>query len=101
MARNMIRGLMTGSLLLFSFTAPSLAQDVAIAGIAPDKRPQNAPVITRVSKDGNWYKRALTGVVAPYPYSLRFLEDQGNWFNPFIHPGMHGPYDIRGWHKKN
>lgn len=42
--------------------------------------------------------RALTGVEPPYPASLRFLEDQGAWHTPFIHPGMTGPYDIRRWH---
>ena len=28
-----------------------------------------------------------------------FLEDQGNWYTPFNHPGMTGRYDIRGWHR--
>ncbi len=75
-------------------------QDLFIAGTSPERRPENAPVISKeIDKNGNWYGKALTGVAQPYPYSLHFLENQGGWFNPFIHPGAPGPYDIRGWHK--
>ena len=76
---------------------PALAQH--ISGLNPGTRPDAAPIITDFNKDGDWYARALTGIAPPYPASLKFLEDQGAWFNPFIHPGMPGPYDIRGWHK--
>ncbi|MEZ5723280.1 MAG: hypothetical protein R3D59_18285 [Paracoccaceae bacterium] len=69
-----------------------------IAGVSPWERPANAPVITEYPKDAQWYAEALHGVSEPYPYSLRFLENQGGWFTPFTHPGMSGPYDIRGWH---
>lgn len=79
--------------------APAFAEDVFIAGTEPSHRPTGAPEITQVTKDGTWYASALTGVSQPYPYSLRFLENQGHWFQPFIHPGMTGPYDIRGWHQ--
>jgi len=75
-------------------------QNPFIAGVKPNQRPAGAPVIKTYEKDAAWYARALTGVVPPYPYSLKFLEDQGGWFNPFIHPGMLPPYDIRGWHGK-
>ncbi|HPE60443.1 MAG TPA: hypothetical protein PLB10_08900 [Thiolinea sp.] len=71
-----------------------------IAGTRPAERPAQAPVITSVSKDGAWYQNALQGVDQPYPHSLRFLEDQGNWFSPFTHPGMDSPYDLRHWHTK-
>ena len=71
-----------------------------IAGEHPDRRPEKAPVITQVTRDSAWYQRALTGISPPYPASLRFLEDQGNWYTPFIHPGMTGRYDIRGWHHR-
>lgn len=77
---------------------PLSAQDAFIAGVEPSLRPQAAPVLTRLSKDAAWYELALSGVSRPYPVSLRFLEDQGAWFNPFLHAGMTGPYDIRGWH---
>lgn len=78
-------------------SAPVLAQH--ISGVNPATRPTSAPVITEFKKDGDWYVQALSGVTPPYPVSLKFLEDQGAWFNPFIRSGMPGPYDIRGWHK--
>jgi hypothetical protein len=77
----------------------AMAKTSFIAGTTPDRRPEGAPVIKEGVKGGAWYTAALHGVVQPYPYSLRFLEDQGNWFSPFIHAGMSGPYDIRNWHK--
>lgn len=77
---------------------PVQVQGSEIAGLHPAKRPEAAPVIVEMKKDAAWYRHALTGVEQPYPASLRFLEDQGAWFTPFIHPGMTGPYDIRGWH---
>ena len=70
-----------------------------IAGIEPDKRPVNAPLIGSVQKGDAWYAQALTGVESPYPASLRFLEDQGNWYTPFSHPGMPGRYDLRQWYR--
>ena len=69
-----------------------------IAGTQPSERPAGAPVIREVQKPQGWYTRALTGISQPYPPSLRFLEDQGNWYTPFNHPGMHGRYDLRGWY---
>ena len=78
--------------------AQASAQDVFVAGGEPSQRPAGAPVVTEVVRDGAWYQEALRGIDPPFPYSLRFLEDQGNWFNPFLHPGMTGPYDIRNWH---
>ena len=71
-----------------------------IAGTQPSQRPQSAPVLNSVHKDAAWYNRSLTGISQPYPHSLRFLEDQGNWHTPFNHPGMTPPYDIRGWHAR-
>ncbi|PID37217.1 MAG: hypothetical protein CR993_01500 [Rhodobacterales bacterium] len=69
-----------------------------IAGVKPYERPEGAPVVSKFGKNNAWYVYALTGVKAPYPSSLRFLEDQEAWFDPFLAPGMTGPYDIRGWH---
>ena len=72
-----------------------------IAGMNPDQRPQNAPVMLQGPlKDKSWYENALHGVEAPYPASLRFLEDQGGWYTPFTRSGMTGPYDLRGWYSK-
>ena len=72
--------------------------DYPVAGLTPYERPNDAPVIKQVLKDDVWYQKALTGISKPYPNSLGFLEDQGNWYTPFNHPGMPGRYDIRGWY---
>lgn len=69
-----------------------------IAGIAPSERRGDVPVITVFTPPPGWRESALHGVEEPYPPSLAWLEDQGAWFNPFLRPGMTGPYDIRGWH---
>jgi uncharacterized protein YceK len=79
-------------------TVASAEGGYPIAGTQPSERPAGAPVIREVQKPQGWYTRALTGISQPYPPSLRFLEDQGNWYTPFNHPGMHGRYDIRGWY---
>ena len=71
-----------------------------IAGAHPDRRPEGAPKVVGFEKPAAWYERALHGVSEPYPYSLKFLEDQGAWFSPFIHPGMTGRFDIRHWHAR-
>lgn len=87
-------------LALFAGLSPvaGLSDPVFVAGTEPSQRPADAPVITEMSKDADWYAAALEGVETPYPASLRWLEDQGNWFNPFTKPGMTGPYDIRAHH---
>ena len=94
------RLLMLGVAVLGMTATAGIADEVYIAGTAPSHRPDNAPVITRLVHDAEWYARALTGVEPPYPASLRFLEDQGNWYQPFIRPGMPGPYDLRNWHSQ-
>lgn len=70
-----------------------------IAGVKPNARPDGAPVIQKAEHDKEWFERAMTGVEKPYPKSLDFIINQGNWYTPFAIPGMHSPYDIRGWHK--
>jgi hypothetical protein len=80
--------------------AVAAAEEPFIAGVKPHERPAGAPVVRTYEKDGKWYARALRGISEPYPYSLRFLEDQGPWYTPFIHAGMRPPYDIRGLHAK-
>ncbi len=69
-----------------------------IAGLAPSERPAGAPRITEFIQTEAWKAQALFGVLEPVPPSLGWLADQGAWFTPFIHPGMTGLYDIRGWH---
>ncbi|MCB1800330.1 MAG: hypothetical protein KDI82_01450 [Gammaproteobacteria bacterium] len=78
----------------------ALFADYPIAGTMPSQRPADAPQITAVNHPGAWYAAALHGVTRPYPYSLRFLESQGNWHTPFNRPGMPGRYDIRGWYQR-
>lgn len=71
-----------------------------IAGTTPAERPAGAPALATFQKPDGWYARALTGLNAPYPASLGFLDHQQGWFTPFDHPGMTGPYDIRNWHTR-
>ena len=85
--------------LLIAVSAPVSAEN-PIAGTHPSQRPEGAPVITTVDRPGSWYTEALRGISQPYPHSLSFLEDQGNWHTPFNRPGMPGRYDIRGWYQK-
>lgn len=95
--RGLIPGLIAGGVLLFS---TGNAAAYPIAGVEPDRRPEGAPVIEWVHHDKAWYEHALTGIRPPYPKSLYFLDNQGYWYTPFIHPGMTGYYDIRGWHRR-
>jgi hypothetical protein len=71
----------------------------SVAGLQPDKRPM-APKVVAVERDGHWYARAYSGIELPYPWTLRFINDQGNWHTPFAAPGMTGKYDLRGWHRE-
>ncbi len=71
-----------------------------IAGAQPDRRPESAPKIRHFEKPADWYDQALKGIKQPYPYSLKFLEDQGSWYTPFNRPNTTGPYDIRGLYQK-
>lgn len=73
---------------------------VIVAGQQPDARPALAPKIENFGKDGPWFDRALAGISEPYPWSLRFLDDQEAWYTPFTRPGTPGRYDIRGRHRK-
>ncbi len=85
-------------LLIIWAAVSAHAQTSFIGGSTPHQRPDGAPVINSDEHGSDWYAQALKGVSKPYPYSLRFLEDQGNWFTPFNRPGMTGPYDVRRWH---
>lgn len=85
------------TLIISAGSAEAAAGSPALAGLKPDQRPA-APVVREVVKTDDWYRRAFTGVEQPYPWSLQFIHQQGNWHNPFMAPGMTGPYDLRGWH---
>lgn len=71
-----------------------------VAGLAPHQRPAGAPVIKEFARSDAWRKAALTGVDEPLPAGLKFLDSQGAWYSPFVHPGMPGYYDLRQWHAK-
>ncbi len=85
-------------LIVSAFCFSSVWAEYPVAGVEPSARPEGAPVIEKAKKDAGWYTHALTGLSEPYPASFRFLEHQGNWYTPFIRPGMTGRYDIRQWH---
>lgn len=86
--------------LLTLLLAPAAAAqgNAFVGGSTPDRRPEGAPRLQTLDKSPQWYAAALTGVTAPIPPTLKFLDDQGAWFNPFNRAGMMGRYDIRGWH---
>jgi hypothetical protein len=56
-------------------------------------------MVSKVEHKLDWWFTALHGVDKPVPASLAWLKDQGAWYTPFNHPGMPGPYDLRGWHR--
>ncbi len=85
------------SLTALTVTAP-MAAETFVAGVHPDRRPEGAPRITAPNRPQSWYVAAVRGVEPPYPQSLFFLDNQGDWYTPFNRPGMPGRYDIRGWH---
>lgn len=85
--------------ILSTISATAAAAAYPVAGVDPSQRPAGAPVIEWVQHNQAWYKKALTGVQTPYPRSLYFLDNQGDWYTPFNRPGMAAPYDLRGWHR--
>ena len=79
--------------------AAALAGQNPVAGLNPNERPAGAPATKEFARSDTWRTAALRGVSQPVPDSVnRFLGDQGAWYNPFLHPGMPGPYDIRDLH---
>ncbi|MER2607111.1 MAG: hypothetical protein ABTQ29_14850 [Siculibacillus sp.] len=87
---------------LLGVPAPAaMAGEAFVAGLAPDRRPVGAPSITAPLRPQSWYVRAVTGITPPYPRSLFFLDNQGEWYTPFNRPGMVERYDLRGWHKRS
>jgi len=75
-------------------------QTQSTAGVKPHTGPESAPIFNNTEHDQKWLDQAMTGVEKPYPKSLNFMRNQGNWYTPFAAPGMRAPYDIRGWHKQ-
>lgn len=77
--------------------APASAMETyPVAGLTPWQRPSHAPRIdTAMPFD---LRAATRGIAPPALPGLAFLDNQGNWYTPFNHPGMTGPYDLRDWH---
>ena len=90
--------LLAGLLATLSPAAAQTAGDF-VAGVQPDRRPQNAPRVTQVEHDQAWRDRTRRGISQPYPPALEFIESHGHWYTPFDRPGMPGRYDIRTLHR--
>lgn len=88
------------SLLGLCLQSTAFAGQPPVAGLAPDRRPEGAPVPTHPPTDAT-RARGLHGVATPLPPGLDFMAHQGAWHTPFTQPGMTGPYDIRGWHAES
>ena len=71
-----------------------------VAGLTPNQRPTQAPVILEFAPDAKWRAEALAGISKPVPASLDFIDNQGAWYTPFNQPGMPGFYDLRNLHHK-
>lgn len=88
--------------LFWLVAAPAIAADVPtypVGGLTPYQRPAGAPVTKMFERGDAWRTAALAGVSQPYPDSIvRLLDSQGAWYTPFTHPGIPGPYDLRGRH---
>jgi hypothetical protein len=72
-----------------------------VAGLQPDRRPDAAPQLAEVARTPQQLAHALYGIEAPIPGNVALIAATGNWWVPLRHPGMTGPYDLRGWHNAN
>ena len=68
-----------------------------MAGLLPFERPRGAPVLLVFMPGDLWKQHALRGIKPPQN-GVKFLEDQGAWYTPFIKPNLLGRYDIRQLH---
>ena len=69
-----------------------------VAGVAPHRRPLNAPVVATYTVPADTLTTYLHGVEKPVPPNVRQAVESGAWFMPLRHPGMTAPYDLRGHH---
>lgn len=70
-----------------------------VAGSAPAQRPADAPTIKQHQITPEALGKRLLGVADPLPPNVVDAALAGSWFMPLAHPGMTGPYDLRGWHR--
>ena len=79
-------------------SAAAWAQPAPVAGLAPDARPASAPVLAEAPPTEAEMAAWMRGVSEPWPGNTAEVAKTGRWFVPLRHPGMPGPYDIRGRH---
>lgn len=87
--------------LLFLLGASPATGGSHFGGSMPEQDPaeSSASIAAAGRRDAAWRKAALHGIAPTPPASvLRIVQQQGEWYSPFFHPGMTGPYDLRGWH---
>jgi hypothetical protein len=92
-------------LTFYKFTALSLflvcemgwAADF-VAGLAPDRRPVDAPTVQAYTPSKTTVQAHLKGVEPPAPANVRQVAEAGPWFIPMNAAGMTPPYDLRGHH---
>ena len=91
------------NLLVWALLAPGLTGFAwgasFVAGSAPAQRPVDAPTIKQHQITAESLGKRLHGVTDPLPPNVVDAALAGSWFMPLAHPGMTGPYDIRGWHR--
>ena len=85
-------GLMACATSALSQTSPY------VAGLQPDRRPDEAPQITVDTRTPEQVEQALHGVEKPVPGNVELVAATGNWWVPLRQPGLNNPYDLRGWH---
>lgn len=91
-------GMAAAALVLGLACSPVQAEESVVGGLTPSVRPANAPSIRAIHYGAEWLQKQLAGVSQPYPNTLVFLNNQGEWYTPFSRRGMPGRYDIRGLH---
>ena len=90
--------LLVWALLALGLTGTTWGADF-VAGSAPAQRPANAPTIKQHQITPETLGKRLHGVADPSPPNVVDAALSGSWFMPLAHPGMTGPYDLRGWHR--
>lgn len=92
------RGLLLSSCLALCLSAHAQVQDLRVAGLQPDRRPEGAPVVRAAPVEPPAKSARLTGITPPWPGNVERIAEQGAWYSPMFRPGMNPPYDLRGWH---
>lgn len=90
--------LLVCALIALGLTGTARGADF-VAGSAPAQRPANAPTIKQHQITPEALGKRLHGVADPLPPNVVDAALAGAWFMPLAHPGMTGPYDLRGWHR--